>query len=105
VEMPQWFEALNRDFRYQLTCIGAFAPIYVAEKMSGSRFKIAGGEPGLEVSWQVTGIRHDPYADAHRIPVEEDKAPADRGKYLSPDAYGRPAAAGIGYVARPGEGQ
>ncbi|MEJ5345960.1 MAG: hypothetical protein WHS83_13705, partial [Chloroflexus sp.] len=21
VELPAWFEALNRDFRYQLTCI------------------------------------------------------------------------------------
>jgi hypothetical protein len=105
VEMPQWFEVLNRDFRYQLTCIGRFAPVYVAETISGNRFKIAGGEPGQEVSWQVTGIRHDPYANAHRIPVEEDKASADRGKYLSPDAYDKPASAGIGYLARPGEGQ
>ena len=22
VEMPEWFEAPNQDFRYQLTCIG-----------------------------------------------------------------------------------
>ena len=25
VQMPDWFEALNRDFRYQLTAIGQFA--------------------------------------------------------------------------------
>lgn len=105
VEMPQWFEALNRDFRYQLTCIGRFAPVYIAEKMGGGRFKIAGGEPGLEVSWQVTGIRHDPYADAHRIPVEEDKAPGEHGKYLRPEDYGQPASAGIDVVVRPGGGQ
>jgi hypothetical protein len=105
VEMPQWFEALNRDCRYQLTCIGRFAPVYVAEKMDGNRFKIAGGEPGLEVSWQVTGIRHDPYADKHRVPVEEAKAPGERGKYLRPDDYGKPASAGIDYVPQPGQGE
>jgi len=105
VEMPQWFEALNRDFRYQLTCIGKFAPVFVGEKMDANRFKIAGGEPGLEVSWQVTGIRHDPYADKHRVPVEEDKAPGEQGKYLRPDDYGKPASAGIDYVPQPGQGE
>jgi hypothetical protein len=84
VVMPDWFEALNRDFRYQLTCIGGFAPIYVAEKIQNNRFKIAGGTAGLEVSWQVTGIRHDPYAEAHRIVVEEDKQQDEHGKYLHP---------------------
>jgi hypothetical protein len=73
VEMPEWFEALNRDFRYQLTCIGGFAPVYVAEEISGNRFRIAGGETGMKVSWLVTGIRHDPYAEGNRIPVEEQK--------------------------------
>jgi len=51
VELPDWFGALNKDFRYQLTCIGCFAPIYIAEKISGNRFKIAGGKPLMEVSW------------------------------------------------------
>jgi hypothetical protein len=99
VEMPDWFEALNRDFRYQLTCIGQFAPVYVAGKMEDGRFKIAGGVPGLEVSWQVTGIRHDPYAERHRVRVEDDKSPAERGKYLYPDVYGKPASAGLDYMA------
>jgi hypothetical protein len=95
VELPEWFEALNRDFRYQLTCIGAFAPVYVAEKISGNRFTIAGGEPGMEVSWLVTGIRHDPYAEAHRIPVEEAKPSREVGKYSNPELYGAPASAGV----------
>ena len=77
VEMPNWFEALNRDFRYQLTCIGGFAPVYVADEVAGGRFRIAGGRPGLKVSWQVTGIRQDAYANAHRIPVEQEK-PSER---------------------------
>lgn len=96
VELPTWFEALNRDFRYQLTCIGEFAEVYVAEEISGNRFKIAGGKPGLKVSWQVTGIRHDAYAEAHRIPVEEMKTGADAGKYLHPAEHGAPVSLAIG---------
>jgi hypothetical protein len=91
IEFPDWFEALNRDFRYQLTPIGAPGPnLFVAEEVSGNRFKIAGGDPGMKVSWQVTGIRQDPYAKAHPISVEEDKPPEERGYYLHPDLYGQP---------------
>jgi hypothetical protein len=88
IDLPGWFEALNKDFWYQLTCIGGYAPVYIAEKVSGNRFKIAGGVQGLEVSWQVTGVRQDPYAEKHRIRVEEEKPPQERGKYLHPDLYG-----------------
>ena len=88
VEMPSYFEALNRDFRYQLTCIGGFAPVYVAEEMAGNRFKIAGGTPGMKVSWQVTGVRHDPYARAYRSPVEVPKPAREQGTYLHPELYG-----------------
>ena len=91
VELPDWFQALNRDFRYQLTCIGAFAPVYVAEKIHDNRFAIAGGAPGQEVSWQVTGIRQDAYANAHRIVVEESKPAAEVGHFLHPAELGMPA--------------
>jgi hypothetical protein len=73
VRLPSYFEALNRDFRYQLTCIGSAAPVYIAREIHNNRFIIAGGRPGLRVSWQVTGVRHDAYANEHRIVVEEDK--------------------------------
>jgi hypothetical protein len=99
VEMPDWFEAVNRDFRYQLTAIGAPGPnLYIAEKVSGNEFRIAGGEPGMEVSWMVTGIRHDAFAEKHRIPVEEDKPAREVGKYLHPDAYGLPATMSVNYA-------
>lgn len=88
VQLPDWFEALNRDFRYQLTALGAPAPgLYVAEEITGNRFRIAGGRAGQRVSWQVTGVRHDAYARAHRIPVEVDKPEAERGTYLHPELY------------------
>ena len=86
VELPEWFESLNRDFRYQLTSIGQFAPVYIAEGIQENQFKIAGGAPGLEVSWQVTGVRQDPFAEANRIIVEEDKPAAERGSLLHPPA-------------------
>jgi hypothetical protein len=98
VQLPDWFDPLNRDYRYQLTAIGAPGPnLYIAEKISGNRFKIAGGEPGMEVSWQVTGIRQDRYAEANRIPVEEDKLGKDRGRYLHPEAFNMPEMMGIDY--------
>ncbi len=79
VRVPEYFEALNRDFRYQLTAIGAPGPnLYITEKISDNCFKIAGGKPGMEISWQVTGIRHDPYAVANRIAVEEVKPTEER---------------------------
>ena len=102
VELPGWFEALNRDFRYQLTAVGAPGPnLYIAQKVSGNRFKIAGGEPGSEVSWQVTGIRQDAWANAHRIPVEEDKPEAERGSYLHPELYSQPETKSIQWVLHP----
>ena len=91
---------LNRDFRYQLTCIGGFAPVFIAEKIHNNRFKIAGGELGMEVLWQVTGIRQDPYANLHRIQVEEDKLAGERGLYLHPDAYGQPEEKGVVHADR-----
>jgi len=96
VELPAYFETLNKDFRYQLTAIGAPAPgLYVAQEIEDNRFQIAGGLPDLKVSWQVTGIRHDPYAEAHPIQVEEDKTEQELGKYLHPVELGQPAILGL----------
>lgn len=91
VTLPEWFETLNRDYRYQLTPIGGPGPnLYVSQEVQDNRFEIAGGTPRLKVSWQVTGIRQDPYAEANRIVVEENKPPEERGTYLHPQAYGQP---------------
>jgi hypothetical protein len=94
VTLPEWFEALNEDFRYQLTPMGAAFVPYVAEEIAGNQFKIGGGIAGRKVSWQVTGIRHDAYANAHRIQVEELKPAAAVGTYLHPDAFGQPVEKG-----------
>ncbi|ABF41745.1 hypothetical protein Acid345_2744 [Candidatus Koribacter versatilis Ellin345] len=89
VTLPNYFEALNQDFRYTLTAVGRSAPnLYIAKKVDGNKFKISGGKPHMEVSWQVTGIRHDAYANAYRGPVEVEKSVAQKGKYLSPELFG-----------------
>lgn len=102
VELPSWFEPLNHDFRYQLTPLGAPAPnLHVAQKISNGRFKIAGGQSGMEVSWQVTGIRQDAWAQANPLVVEEEKAANERGYYLYPEAYGQSSEQGIEWGRNP----
>jgi hypothetical protein len=98
VTMPAWFDALNKDFEYQLTCIGGYAPLYIAREIADNSFTIAGGKAGMKVSWQVTGIRHDPYTVQHPTSVEQDKAAPDKGKYLYPQEYGLPPTMGVGYA-------
>jgi len=91
VTLPDWFEALNKDFRYQLSAIGKPSPgVYISKEVSGHTFSIAGGTPGARISWMVTGIRHDPYAEKHRIPVEEQKSANERGSLLNAESYGQP---------------
>jgi hypothetical protein len=97
VVLPSYFEALNRDFRYQLTVIGEFAQAIVSSKIRDNRFTIKTDKPNVEVSWQVTGIRQDPYANTHRIPVEQDKPANEQGKYLHATEWGQPASSGIDY--------
>jgi hypothetical protein len=96
ISLPDYFEALNQDFRYQLTAVGAPGPnLYVAQTVKNNSFVVAGGSPGGMVSWQVTGIRHDPYADAHRVQVEVTKSAEERGRFIFPQLYGMPASASI----------
>lgn len=88
VQLPDWFQALNGDFRYQLTCIGGYAPVYVSSEVNNNQFEIAGGSSGLKVSWQVTGVRQDKFAQANRLQVEKDKLNSEKGRYLHPELYG-----------------
>ncbi len=88
VSMPDYFEALNKDFRYQLTVVGQFAQAIVAKKIANNQFTIRTDKPNVEVSWQVTGIRHDPYAEANRIQVEVTKPAKAAGLHRHPEAYG-----------------
>ncbi len=90
VTMPTYFEALNMDFRYQLTVMGTFAQAIVFEKMSNNQFKIKTDKPNIEVSWQVTGVRHDNWANANRVVPEVAKTETETGTYQNPEVFGQP---------------
>jgi trimeric autotransporter adhesin len=101
VTLPDWFESLNRDFRYQLTTIGQQAQAWIATEVSGNRFTIRTDHGGVKVSWQITGIRQDAWANAHRIPVEVEKADKEKGHYIHPELFGHAGEASIMDVDHP----
>ena len=89
VVLPGWFQALNRDLRYQLTPIGAPGPeLHVSREFADGRFTIAGGPAGQKVSWQVTGIRDDAWSRAHPLEVEAPKRKEEQGRFLHPEIHG-----------------
>jgi trimeric autotransporter adhesin len=101
VTLPDWFETLNRDFRYQLTVLGQFAQAVVGSEVSNHQFAIKTDKPNVKVSWQVTGIRQDAWANAHRIPVEVMKPEKERGFYRHPELYNAPAEKSVAWALHP----
>lgn len=95
VQLPEWFEALNKDFRYQLTVIGDFAQAIISKEIQNNQFEIRTDKSNVKISWQVTGIRKDAFAEKYRIPVEEGKGIEEKGKYAHPEAFGLPKSLGI----------
>jgi hypothetical protein len=98
VELPDYFEALNRDFCYQLTVLGQLAQAVVDEEINNNRFSIRTDKPDVKVSWQVTGIRQDAWANANRTEADVEKPDDQRGKYLSAAEHDQPASAGLYYT-------
>jgi len=96
VVMPDYFKALNKDFRYQLTTIGQAAQVFISEEIAGNQFEIKSDKPFVKVSWQVTGIRQDAWANAHRVVPVVEKSSAEKGKYLHPKEAGKPEELRIG---------
>jgi hypothetical protein len=104
VRLPRYFGVLNTDACYQLTPVGAPAPgLHVARGVSetGTTFRVAGGAPGQQVCWQVTGARRDAWATANPLRVERRKRRSDRGRYLHPEPLGKPATAAIHQAPTP----
>jgi len=89
VTLPDYFKSLNRDFRYQLTVIGAFAQAIVSKEIDGNHFTIKTDKPNVKVSWQVTGVRKDKWAEENRIVPVQEKEGAEKGKYLHPEEHSR----------------
>jgi hypothetical protein len=81
VTLPDWFQALNRDFRYQLTVIGQFAQAVVASKVSQNQFVLRTDKPQVEA-------------------VEPEKNAAEKGHYLYPELFGHAGEDAIGDLLR-----
>ena len=90
VALPDWFEVLNTDFRYQLTVIGQFAQAIIGQKIARHQFTIRTSVPNVEVSWQVTAVRHDAFAKANPLQVETEKEARLKGFFIHPELYGAP---------------
>ncbi|MFN8484870.1 MAG: hypothetical protein U0768_17690 [Anaerolineae bacterium] len=95
VKMPDYVEAIARDFRYQLTPIGQFAQAIVAKELSGGEFVIRTDKPFVKVSWQLSGVRSDPSALASRYKAVEDKTGDAKGTYMNPQAFGQSKGLGV----------
>jgi hypothetical protein len=101
VELPPYFLALNEDFTYLASPIGAPMPnLHISAEVQrrflglfgAPVFKISGGMWRGKVAWQVAGVRHDPYILAHPIIPEVEKgngAILEKGQYQCPECYGR----------------
>ena len=101
VQLPDWFEAANADFRYQLTPIGQFAQAIVNSEVAGHQFGIKTDKPNVKVSWQITAVRQDAYAKAHPLVVEPAKNARERGHYIHPELYGASEAQNIEWARHP----
>jgi len=102
VTLPDWFDAENADFRYQLTVIGGrFAQAIVSKEVANHQFSITTNATFVKVSWQVTAVRQDPYAKAHPLVVEEQKPALYRGFYRNPELYGQPEEKSVEWAGRP----
>ena len=103
VLLPEYFEAENRDFRYQLTVIDTtqFAQVRIAKEISENRFVVMTDKPNIRISWMVTGVRQDKYANAHRVVPEVEKEKEFQGFYLHAKEWGMPEEKSIDFLTRP----
>lgn len=93
VTLPNYFEAININFSYQLTPVGSPSPsMYVSKEVEGNSFKISGGTPNAKVSWTVYAERNDKYLQKYpQAKVAElDKDEKTQGKYYDTGAYDKP---------------
>jgi len=76
IALPSYFDALNKDVRYQFFPLEKAMPnLHIKSEEKNNQFTIGGGVAGGKVSWQVTGIRHDPYILANPVINEVEKGP------------------------------
>ena len=83
IQLPDYFEALNRNPQYDLTPIGSPMPnLFVKQTVKDNQFVIGGGVANGQVCWTVSGERNDPAAieDLKQRPVEQLKSELKPGQ-------------------------
>jgi hypothetical protein len=99
VSLPDYFGALNKDPRYQLTVIGSFAQAIISKEVNNNQFEIATSTPNVKVSWEVKGVRNDARMQKNPFVAVEEKTGAQKGKYWDAASHNQPASKGVGYDA------
>jgi hypothetical protein len=104
VQLPRYFEAINRDFRYQLTVVDSsddFVLAKVVREIQNNQFVIRTSKPFVKVSWRVEAVRNDPWVQHYGFQTEQEKEDEIKGKYLHPELYGQPQESAIHYRPEP----
>jgi hypothetical protein len=97
VQLPDYFEAINKDFRYQLTVVGTFAQAIISKEVSNNKFEIATSIPNVKVSWEVKGVRNDARMQRTPFVAVQEKPSAQKGKYWDPASHNQPESKGVSY--------
>ncbi len=104
VELPDYFEEINKNFKYQLTVLDdadstGFVQVKVSKKIRGRHFQIRTSAPRTEVSWRVDADRNDLFN--RRYPPQDvlDKPAREKGTYQHPELYDLGPERGMSYGA------
>ena len=97
VNLPDYFGAINKDFRYQLTVVGTFAQVIISKEIVSNQFEIATSIPNVKVSWEVKGVRNDAHMKKFPFVAQQEKIPSQKGKYWDPAVYNQPESKGVSF--------
>ena len=100
VTLPEYFEAINKDFRYQLTVVGGtFAQAIISKEINNNKFEIATNQPNIKVSWEVKGVRNDRRMQQNPFAAVAEKPASQKGKYIDTKSWGVAESKGVSYDA------
>ena len=101
IKLPEYFNAINKDFSYQLTPVGAAMPnLFIKNKINSTgEFTISGGINNKEVSWVVYGVRNDKYlqVNPNQRKTVIEKPNHYKGRYWDVKSWGKTDEEGILY--------
>ena len=97
VNLPDYFGAINKDFRYQLTVVGTFAQAIISKEITNNQFEIATSIPNVKVSWEVKGVRNDLHMKKFPFVADQEKSTSQKGKYWDPSVYNQAESKGVSY--------